>query len=122
MKKILSLALVLVMVLSFAACGSKSETPAASGSSSSSSDSSSSGDSGSVLRQGSRSDAVRTLQEDLKTLGFYTGSVTGNFGNLTKEAVYNFQKANNLSADGVAGAKTLAKIASAMAGSISARG
>ena len=89
-----------------------------SGSSSSSSSSSSSGSS-STLRYGVKSDAVRTLQEDLKTLGFYTGSVTGNFGNLTKEAVYNFQKANNLSADGVAGAKTLSKIATAMAGDTS---
>ena len=94
---------------------------ARSGSSSGSSSSSSSSSSGSssTLRYGVKSDAVRTLQEDLKTLGFYTGSVTGNFGNLTKEAVYNFQKANNLSADGVAGAKTLSKIATAMAGDTS---
>ena len=58
-----------------------------------------------------KSEAVRTLQENLKALGYYSGSVTGNFGNLTKEAVYDFQRANNLSADGIAGAKTLAKIA-----------
>ena len=60
-----------------------------------------------LLKYGVRSDAVRTLQQNLKTLGYYDGSVTGNFGRLTKEAVYNFQKANGLSADGVAGAKTL---------------
>ena len=81
-----------------------------SGSSSSSSSSSSSG----LLKYGVKSDAVRTLQQNLKSLGFYTGSVTGNFGNLTKEAVYDFQKANGLSADGIAGSKTLAKIASAL--------
>ena len=68
---------------------------------------------------GTQSDAVRTLQTNLKSLGFYTGSVTGNFGHRTKEAVYNFQKANGLSADGIAGAKTLAAIQSKLSGSSS---
>ena len=90
-----------------------------SGSSSSDSSSSGSSSSSSTLRHGTRSEAVRQMQKDLKQLGYYTGSVTGNFGNLTKEAVYNFQRANNLSADGIAGAKTLAKIASELAGSSS---
>ena len=36
--------------------------------------------------------------------------MTGNYGNLTKEAVYQFQRENGLSADGVAGEKTLKKI------------
>ena len=65
------------------------------------------------------SDAVRTLQQNLKTLGYYDGSVTGNFGRLTKEAVYNFQKANGLSADGVAGAKTLSSISGKLSGNSS---
>ena len=56
------------------------------------------------------SDAVRTLQQNLKTLGYYDGSVTGNFGRLTKEAVYNFQKANGLKVDGAVGPLTLAKL------------
>ena len=86
-----------------------------SGSGSSSSGSTSSGSSS--LRYGVRSEAVRQMQQDLKDLGYYTGSVTGNYGNLTKEAVYNFQRSNNLSADGIAGAKTLAKIASEKSGS-----
>ena len=85
-------------------------------SSSSSSSASSSGSASSVLKYGVRSDGVRTLQENLKSLGYYTGSVTGNYGKLTQEAVYNFQKANGLSADGIAGSKTLAKIASKLAG------
>lgn len=59
------------------------------------------------------------MQSDLKDLGYYTGSVTGNFGRLTKEAVYNFQRANGLSADGIAGEKTLSKIASKKSGSSS---
>ena len=82
----------------------------------SSSSSSSSGGDGSALRYGSQSDAVRTLQENLKSLGYYTGSVSGHFGTLTEAAVTNFQKANGLSADGIAGSKTLAKIASKLAG------
>ena len=72
-----------------------------------------------LLKYGVRSDAVRTLQQNLKTLGYYDGSVTGNFGRLTKEAVYNFQKANGLSADGVAGAKTLSSISGKLSGNSS---
>ena len=87
-----------------------------SSSNSSSSNSSSSSASSSLLKQGTKSEAVRTLQQNLKTLGYYTGSVTGNFGSLTKEAVYSFQKANGLSADGVAGEKTLAAISSKLKG------
>ena len=84
--------------------------------SSSSNSSSSSAASSSLLKQGTKSEAVRTLQQNLKTLGYYTGSVTGNFGPLTKEAVYSFQKANGLSADGVAGEKTLAAVSSKLKG------
>ena len=87
-----------------------------SSSNSSSSNSSSSSASSSLLKQGTKSEAVRTLQQNLKTLGYYTGSVTGNFGSLTKEAVYSFQKANGLSADGVAGEKTLSAISSKLKG------
>ena len=64
-----------------------------------------------TLRYGSSGEAVRQMQQDLKNLGYYNGSVTGNFGTLTEAGVMKFQRANNLSADGVAGAKTLAKIA-----------
>lgn len=84
-----------------------------SGSGSGSSGGSSSSD---LLKYGVKSDAVRALQQNLKQLGFYSGSITGSFGRLTKEAVYNFQKANNLSADGVAGGKTLAAISSKLSG------
>ena len=88
-----------------------------SSSSSGSSSSGSSSSSSSTLRYGTKSEAVRELQKNLKTLGYYDGSVTGNFGKLTKEAVYNFQRANSLSADGVAGAKTLSKIAAKLSSS-----
>lgn len=93
-----------------------------SGSSSSGSSSSSSSSGSSVLKFGTKSDAVRTLQENLKTLGYYSGSITGNFGSLTKEAVYNFQKSTGLTADGVAGTKTLAMITSKLSGGSSSSG
>ena len=98
--------------------GSSSSSSSGSSSSSSSSSNAAANSSG-LLKYGVRSDAVRTLQQNLKTLGYYDGSVTGNFGRLTKEAVYNFQKANGLSADGVAGSKTLAAITGKLSGSSS---
>ena len=98
--------------------GSSSSSSSGSSSSSSSSSNAAANSSG-LLKYGVRSDAVRTLQQNLKTLGYYDGSVTGNFGRLTKEAVYNFQKANGLSADGVAGAKTLSSISGKLSGNSS---
>lgn len=64
----------------------------------------------STLREGSRSDAVRILQENLALLDYYAGNVTGGYGRLTKEAVRRFQRDNDLSADGVAGPRTLEKL------------
>ena len=60
-----------------------------------------------VLRFGSQGKAVRELQTALKKLGYYTGLVDGDYGESTKRAVTAFQRANGLTADGVAGAKTL---------------
>ena len=93
-----------------------SSSSGSSSNSSSSNSSSSSASSSSLLKQGTKSEAVRTLQQNLKTLGYYTGSVTGNFGPLTKEAVYSFQRANGLSADGIAGEKTLTAVSSKLKG------
>ena len=81
---------------------------------SSSSGSSSSSKSG--LKIGSTGTDVRDLQNDLTTLGYYWADVTGSFGSKTEEAVIRFQQAKGLTADGVAGSKTLAAIASAVAG------
>ena len=72
-----------------------------------------------TLRYGMKSDAVRRLQEDLKTLNYYTGTVTGNYGTITQEAVRRFQKKNGLSADGIAGPRTLSKLATLMSGGVS---
>lgn len=63
-----------------------------------------------TLRVGTVSDAVKDLQNRLITLGYLTGKADGNFGVQTSLALMAFQKANGLTADGVAGAKTLNKI------------
>ncbi|MDO5298792.1 MAG: peptidoglycan-binding protein, partial [Clostridia bacterium] len=83
---------------------------ASSGNSTSSSSSSSSG-----LKLGSSGTDVRNLQQDLTTLGYYWADITGSFGSKTETAVKRFQEENGLTADGVAGSKTLAAIATAVA-------
>ena len=59
-----------------------------------------------ILSTGSSSEAVSTLQSKLKTLGYYTYSVTGYYGSITKSAVTSFQQACGLTADGIAGPAT----------------
>ncbi len=63
-----------------------------------------------TLRVGTVSDAVRDLQNRLISLGYLTGSADGKFGVQTSLALIAFQKANGLTADGIAGTKTLSKI------------
>ncbi len=60
-----------------------------------------------TLKKGMTGEAVRQLQERLIALGYLTGKADGVYGTATAEAVYNFQKRNNLVRDGVAGEKTL---------------
>ena len=60
-----------------------------------------------TLKKGDRGDAVKALQQRLIQLGFLTGEADGIYGTDTAEAVYNFQKRNGLTRDGVAGEKTL---------------
>jgi peptidoglycan hydrolase-like protein with peptidoglycan-binding domain len=56
-----------------------------------------------VLRYGSSGEAVKALQLRLKELGFFGGTGTGYYGDVTRAAVVSFQTANGLTADGVAG-------------------
>ena len=77
--------------------------------------SSGSGSSASGLKLNSKGTDVRNLQQDLTTLGYYWAEITGNFGAKTETAVRRFQEENGLTADGVAGAKTLNAIAAAVA-------
>ena len=57
---------------------------------------------------GQSGETVRRVQQKLKQWGYYTGAVDGVFGQSTYDAVIQFQKKNGLTADGVAGAATLA--------------
>ena len=68
------------------------------------------------LTEGSQGAAVRALQKNLKTLGYYTGSVDGDYGAGTVAAVTAFQAANGLTADGIAGNGTQNAILIALGG------
>lgn len=48
----------------------------------------------------------KAVQQKLKELGFYKGSVDGVYGSGTKNAVIAFQKSRGLTADGIVGART----------------
>jgi len=65
----------------------------------------------SVMKQGDRGPDVLKLQNNLSTLGYYTGPKDGDFGPLTDGAVRAFQKSHpHLVADGRAGTATLTTI------------
>lgn len=61
-----------------------------------------------LLKYGSSGSAVKDMQKKLISLGFSCGScgADGDFGNDTLKAVKAFQKANNLSVDGIYGENT----------------
>ncbi|PWM50197.1 MAG: spore cortex-lytic enzyme [Bacillota bacterium] len=59
-----------------------------------------------VLKEGSRGNDVKTVQDKLRRWGYYKGSVDGIYGPKTKEAVKYFQRKNGLTADGIVGKKT----------------
>lgn len=61
-----------------------------------------------TLRSGDKGNEVKKLQRRLITLGYLKrGDDDGSYGNKTTTAVRNFQRANGLTADGVAGKTTL---------------
>ena len=60
-----------------------------------------------LSKYGSRGEEVKKIQEKLKAWGYYSGSVDGIYGSQTFEAVKKFQRKNGLTADGIAGTKTL---------------
>jgi hypothetical protein len=49
---------------------------------------------------------VEQIQAALKNAGYYAGGIDGKKGPLTKKAIEEFQKANNLQVDGKVGSKT----------------
>lgn len=60
-----------------------------------------------LSKYGSRGNEVRRIQTKLKQLGYYKGSVDGIYGKATQSAVIAFQKNCGITADGIAGPKTL---------------
>lgn len=68
-----------------------------------------------VLSRGLRNNAsVKKLQENLNKLNFNCGTPDGTFGAGTETALKNFQKANKLTVDGLAGSATLNAIQKAV--------
>ena len=64
----------------------------------------------SVLKTGAKGTEVKELQTKLIQLGYLTGKADGIYGTKTEKAVKAFQEASKLTADGVAGEKTLSKL------------
>jgi len=60
-----------------------------------------------ISRIGSRGQEVRQIQQKLRELGLYSGSVDGVYGTATQKAIRQFQKNCGLTVDGIAGPKTL---------------
>ena len=60
-----------------------------------------------LSKMGSRSEEVRSIQQALKSRGYYKGNIDGIFGTATKNAVTAFQRDNGLKVDGIAGKETL---------------
>jgi len=63
-----------------------------------------------TLRYGMRSNDVKRLQDDLKSLGYFNNNSTGYFGSLTNQSVIKYQKDNGLSVDGIVGHQTAKEI------------
>ncbi len=60
----------------------------------------------SILELGSEGDNVKTLQTQLKELGYYNDLIDGQYGTTTRNAVTKFQQGRGLLTDGVAGSQT----------------
>lgn len=58
---------------------------------------------GVLLKQGMQGDEVKLVQTELKKLGYFNDVSSGYFGEVTKQALMNYQKDRKFSVDGVAG-------------------
>ena len=63
-----------------------------------------------VLKEGSKGEDVKWLQEKLKNKGFYNGSISGEFDIITLGAVLAFQMKSGLAVDGICGNQTYSKL------------
>lgn len=59
-----------------------------------------------VLQFGDKGEDVKTIQRQLKALGYFTGSIGGNYLSLTEAAVRDFQLQAGLHVDGICDAAT----------------
>ena len=73
-----------------------------------------SGNSVSVMDTGTLS--TKEIQIALKNAGYYAGAIDGQIGPKTKRAIKEFQRANGLTADGVVGKMTKAKLREHLSG------
>ncbi len=72
-----------------------------------------------VIKQGSKGTTVKTIQTKLKNWGYYTDGIDGIFGAKTTTAVKYFQRVNGLTADGIVGKATAAKLGITLSSSTS---
>ena len=63
-----------------------------------------------ALENGDSGPEVTELQTRLSNQGYYDGPITGYYGPLTQEAVIRFQQDRGLTADGIAGERTLSAL------------
>ena len=75
-----------------------------------------------MLQLGDQSSAVKEMQQKLISLGYLSGKADGTFGTKTYNALKAFQRANKLSADGIAGSATLSALTASVTSSASAAG
>lgn len=61
----------------------------------------------SACKEGDSGSNVIKLQQALTLLGYYSGSIDGDYGEATKAAVVRFQENRGMNADGIAGAATI---------------
>ena len=66
------------------------------------------------LQESTEGPDAKLIQQALKNLGLYSGAVDGKIGKKTKEAVMEFQRSKNLTADGKVGPKTWALLQKAL--------
>ncbi|HCD10605.1 MAG TPA: sporulation protein [Thermoanaerobacter sp.] len=69
-----------------------------------------------TLKYGMQGNDVKELQNALAKLGYFNTTPTGYFGSITRDAVIKFQKANNLTPDGIVGPLTQKAIQGLLAG------
>ena len=74
------------------------------------------GNNGDTYRYDDTGSMVAWIQQALKTLGYYSATVSGHFGAKTEAAVKDFQRDEGLTVDGVVGPTTLARLRSRVSG------